>query len=200
MLQYVLTESEKWSVGELAQMAIEGGCMWITLHLPRLTDAEIRELIEPDIIEMCREASVFLTIDDRPELTRELGLHGVRLSLSYFITHPESTPLSLREELGPEAVIGVECVDASFLPEFVPADLDFITLPSTVSQTERERFLTDAKRGRFSFPVVAEGARTIDDALAAMADGCSGVAIGWPITDSRDPVSATRDFLDALHQ
>ena len=33
MLQYILTESNRYSVAELAQMAKEGGCQWISLSL-----------------------------------------------------------------------------------------------------------------------------------------------------------------------
>lgn len=198
MLQFILTESSRWTVAELAQMAVEGGCLWISLHLPEKSDAEIREIVEPDIIEMCREASVFLTVDDRPELARELGLHGVRLSMRYFLEHSDQSPLSLREELGPEAVIGVECADASSLRSFVPADIDFITLPLTFSSDDRQRFVKAVKQGGFVFPVVAEGTFDIDGALAAIADGCSGVAIGRQVSESADPVTLMQDYLDSL--
>lgn len=197
MLQFILTESERWSVGELAQMAVEGGCLWISLDLPGLTDAQIRELVEPDIVDMCREASVFLTIDDRPELARELGLHGVRLSAAYFLAHPGVTPLTVREELGPEAVIGVECTDPTALPSMVPADIDFITLPKKTGSAERVRFVQAIKAGGFGFPLVQE-CGSLDEALEAMADGASGVAVSRAVSDTHDPVSTISFFLDAL--
>lgn len=93
MLQYILTESSRYSVAELAQMAIEGGCGWIDLHLPSLSDTELRELLAPDIIGMCREAGVFLTIDDREAVARELGLHGVRYTLQGAPAEVPLTPL-----------------------------------------------------------------------------------------------------------
>jgi len=43
MLQYILTQSERYSAAELAQMAIEGGCGWITLHLPDMTDDDYNQ-------------------------------------------------------------------------------------------------------------------------------------------------------------
>lgn len=198
MLQYILTQSDRWSAGELAQMAVEGGCLWISLHLPELSDAEVRELAEPDIIEMCREASVFLTIDDRPHLARELGLHGVRLSGRYFIDHPETSPIALREELGPEAVIGLEMTDPSALPSLIPADLDFVTLPKSTSPEARARFIEAVNRLGVQIPVVQDGCLTVDEALEAMADGCAGVAVGNVIGCSHDPVGKMQEFIDAL--
>lgn len=198
MLQYILTESHRWSPAELAQMAVEGGCLWISIDLPDLTDAEIREIVEPDIIEMCREASVFLTVDDRPDLARELGLHGVRLSKKYFLEHTETTPLSMREELGPEAVIGIELTDPTALPSLVPADLDFVTLPRSVNSADRVRFIEAIKNLGIAIPVVQEGCRTVDEAIEAMVDGCSGVAVSSMVSDSKDPVTTIRDILYAL--
>lgn len=198
MLQYILSESDRWTVGELAQMAVEGGCMWISLHFPDKTDAEIRELAEPDIVELCREASVFLTVDDRPELARQMGLHGVRLSGRYFLEHPDSTPIGLREELGPEAVIGVELADASALRSMIPADLDFVTMPKGLPSSERCRYIEAVKATGIAMPVVAEGDLTLDDALEAVADGCAGVAVGKPITSAHDPVAAMQEYIDAL--
>ena len=41
MLQYILSHSERFSAAELAQMAIEGGCDWICVRMPELTDDEL---------------------------------------------------------------------------------------------------------------------------------------------------------------
>lgn len=199
MLQYILTENDRWTVGELAQMAVEGGCLWISLHLPDKTDAEIRDLVEPDVIELCRESSVFLTIDDRPELARELGLHGVRLSKNFFLNHPDMTPVGLREELGPEAVIGLELVDPTSLRSLVAADLDFLTVPSTLSEETRRRYIDVVKSSSNPIPVVIEGNLGIDEALGAIVDGFSGIALGSPVSDSADPVATMQMYIDSLN-
>ena len=198
MLQYVLTESERYSVPELAQMAIEGGCLWIDLCLPELSDEEIRAAIAPDVVDMCREAGVFLTIDDRPELARALGLHGVRLSARFFTERPSDTPLKLREELGPEAVIGVETADVTAVASLVPADVDFVTLPVAFTSDDRERFVERLRATGSQMPVVAQGDFTPGDCAMALADGCNGVAVGRTITDSPDPVEAIRETIDVI--
>ena len=203
MLQYILTPSQRYSVGELAQMAIEGGCQWISLNLHGWADPDIRAAIAPDVIDMCRESGVFLTIDDHPELARELGLHGVRLSATFQRENPQQTPLALREDLGPEAVIGVECSDPSAVPALQPADVDFISLPSGFTADHRRAFiasLRDKSRGDFalSIPVVAQGDYTPAEAAEAMIDGCNGVAVALSITDASDPVEAVQTLIDTL--
>lgn len=196
MLQYVLEENRKYTVGELAQMAVEGGCRWITLSLNSLSDIEVREAVDPDVIDLCKEADVFLTIDDRPELARELGMHGVRLSSKYFLDHPESTPTSLREELGPEAVIGVEGTDISSIPMLMAADVDFVTLAA--DEKKIGEWARAVKDSGSVLPIVAQGNLTPVEAAAAIAAGASGVAIGGKISDSPDPEQDMRDYLELL--
>ncbi len=198
MLQYILTESTRYSVAELAQMAVEGGCLWISLSLPRLSDEEIRALVSPDVVDMCREASVFLTMDDRPELARELGLHGVRISAEYLAAHPGVGAMSLREELGPEAVIGMETADASAVPALVSADIDFVTFPAGLDADRRRNFIAAVRHVGLQIPVVAQGAFTPADAREAIAGGCNGVAVSLSITDAPDPVTAMQTMLDSL--
>lgn len=198
MLQYILTESDRFSVAELAQMAIEGGCLWISLHLTGMSDENIRESVAPEVVDMCKDAGVFLTIDDNPELARQLGLHGIRLSAEFLRKHPESNPITLREDLGPEAVIGVETSDPSAVPSVMPADIDFVSLPANFGHEQRVAFVNTLRSLDMKIPVVAQGGFTVEQAVDAIADGCNGVAIGKTITEASDPVKATESLLKAL--
>ncbi len=198
MLQYILTQSENYPVAELAQMAVEGGCMWISLHLPGLSDDEIKAAVVPDVMDMCREQGVILTVDDRPELARELGLHGVRLSLAYFTSHPGATPAALREQLGPEAVIGVECISPSAVPGLSVADIDFVTVPESFDAGRRQAFVKAVRETGSEMPLVAQGDFGSDDVSAVMAEGFNGLAVGPMITEADDPVAATEAILKAF--
>lgn len=198
MLQYILTPDSRYSAGELAQMAIEGGCGWISVAAPDLDDAQMRDALVPDVVEMCREAGVFLTVDDRPDLAAELGLHGVRLSRDFLLANPSRSPLALREELGPEAVIGVETGDPSAVPALIPADIDFVTLPADFGRDTRREFVERLRALGVSLPVVARGEFTPQQAADAIADGCNGVAVGDSITKAPDPVVATESIINAL--
>lgn len=194
MLQYVISESSRWTVGELAQMAVEAGCRWISISLPNLSDAEIRNLIVPDVIELCREGGVFLTIDDRPELARELGLHGVRLSRAFQLV-TENTPLFYREELGPEAIIGVEEPISLEVPSLLPADIDFVSIPADFDSEARNRYVRTIKSLNIPMPLVAEGVESVEEAKQALADGCSGFAVSRFISESSDPIAAIKTLL-----
>lgn len=198
MLQYILTQSGKYTVAELAQMAVEGGCTWISLRLPAMTDDEVKAAVLPDVVEMCREQGVFLTIDDRPALARELGLHGVRLSMEFFSAAPGATPASMRDELGPEAVIGIECADPSAVPGMAAADIDFVSVPASFDSDRRRRFVEAVRGAGSTMPLVAQGDFMSDDVAAVMAEGFNGIAVGAPITDAEDPVTATGAIIQAL--
>lgn len=198
MLQYILKESNRFTVAELAQMAVEGGCGWISLHLPRLTEVEIREAVAGDVVELCREGGVFLTIDDRPEIARDLGLHGVRLSRGFFVTNPGMSPMGVREDLGPEAVIGVETDDSTMLPALVAADIDFITLPPKTSPQKRQAMIDASKGLPAPIAVVAEGDFSPEEAKEIISAGCSGVAVGSAITDAPDPLAEMLRYIEAL--
>ena len=198
-MQFILTRSERYSVAELAQMAIEGGCMWITLHLPGMDDADIRAaLTDGGVLSMCREYGTFLTIDDRPDLAAELGLHGVRLSRRYFTANPGATPMSMREQLGPEAVIGIECADPSAVAPMAPADIDFVTIPASADNAARSAFVEAVRVAGCATPIVAEGDFGPEDIAAVLATGVSGIATGAAIADAADPVEAIASVLQML--
>ena len=42
MLQFITHPSEKYSIAEEVQMAIEGGCRWIQLRMKDASDEEVR--------------------------------------------------------------------------------------------------------------------------------------------------------------
>ena len=106
MLQFIARINDRYSVAELAQMAIEGGCHWVELDLPDASDDFVRETAL-ELKNLCMETGTFLTIVDRPEVAKEAGLHGVQLRGANARRAAE-----VREELGAEAIIGIEAAGA----------------------------------------------------------------------------------------
>lgn len=198
MLQYLLTDSAEYSTQELVQMAIEGGCGWIDIHLPELSDEDLRSVLAGDVVDMCREAGVFLVVDDRPELARDLGLHGVRFTLSQLPARRAISPAEARDLLGPEAVIGFETVDPSAVTAMAAADIDFVTAPAWFDADGRRSFAAAVKALGVPVHLVASGNFTPAEAVAQLADGYAGVLIGKPITDAPSPVDAMRSYISAL--
>lgn len=198
MLQYLLTESAEFSTQELVQMAIEGGCGWIDIHLPELTDEDLRRILAGDVVDMCREAGVFLVVDDRPELARELGLHGVRFTLGAMPGRKPMSPAEARDLLGPEAVIGFETADPTAVSAMAVADIDFVNTPAWFDDAARQSFAEAVKALEAPVHLVASGNFTPDGAAAQLAAGYAGVLIGKSITDTLDPVVTMRTYISAL--
>ena len=194
MLQFIAQTNDRYSVAETVQMAIEGGCHWIQLHLPELTDEDIKAM-SADIIALCRESAAFLTIEDRPELAKELGLHGVHLTSSV-----QRSAAKVREELGPEAVIGVEVASAAAVMSLQSADIDYVTLPADMKVGEIADLVSVVRGADITTPIVATGDISPEDALVYMAAGVSGIATGKPIIDSKDPVKEVELLLRNLSE
>lgn len=190
MLQFIAEYNERYSIAETVQMAIEGGCRWIELHMPQSDDSEIRE-VAAELIPLCRESGVFLTIEDRPELARELGLHGV------VMTSLKTTAHKFREDLGPEAIIGLRVATTPAVVAIQNADIDYVTLPPDMPVSAIAQFMEELKPTDITTPVVATGDINLENAAAYMATGISGVATAAPAY-AKDPAEYTTRLIEAL--
>ena len=198
MLQIIVENSDKYTIPELAQMAIEGNCGWIQLHMPAADDSEIREVCT-ELIPLCKETSTILTIEDRPELARELGIHGVHLTTAAGVS-----ARSVRENLGPEAIIGAEVADAQSIIILKGADTDYVTLPPTLDRTRCSEIIDAAVSAGCSIPVVvsATGSVNPQGIAALMRDThAAGVAMSsTAITTETDPADTVRKIIDSLRK
>lgn len=192
MLQFIVQTNDRYSIEETAQIAIEGGCRWIQLHLPDLTDSEIKS-IAPSLIELCRETAVFLLIEDRPELAKELGLHGIHITLSSSLS-----PAALREELGPEAVIGVDVSTSQAIIDLRNADIDYVSISSELGIEKISDIIEEVRKAEIEIPVVVTGDISPEDAVAYIAVGASGIATSKPLIESKDPVRETEIMIHNL--
>ena len=193
MLQIILTPNDKYSLAESAQMAVEAGAMWLQLSLPDMSDEMIREEVR-DIVTLCRESGVILTIEDRPDMARELGLHGV------FLHTGKASPVSVREELGPEAIIGTEIGSADAALSMARADIDYVAMsPETQNCAP---VIADIRSAGCEIPVVAYAPRTSlfdEETDAVMAQGFSGICGGARIfAEDGDPVVKIESVLRHL--
>lgn len=192
MLQFQLRPNPRYSLAELAQMAIEGGCGWIVLSAPGVTDEALREEFA-ELVPLCREAEVILTVEDRPEAAREHGLHGVYLSSTSGIS-----PAKVREELGAEAIIGVEAGSASTIRPLEAMDIDYAVLSPTLSIDKCEEIIRDVRSAGATLPIVAAFPPTAEIAAELISRGASGILAGKYISGADDPVEATRRLTAAI--
>ena len=192
MLQFIARINDRYSVAELAQMAIEGGCHWVELDLPDASDDFVRETAL-ELKNLCMETGTFLTIVDRPEVAKEAGLHGVQLRGANARRAAE-----VREELGAEAIIGIEAAGADAILRTQNLDIDYATLPAGLPMADVERIVAAVRKAEMQLPVVASGEFTPDGAIEAMVAGASGIAVSAAIADAPDPVEATQLLVEAL--
>ncbi len=199
MIQYILTPAADRSIPELVQGAISGGCGWIDIDFTDMPDDELRGILVPEVVELCRESGTFLTVRDRPDLAREAGLHGVSLSRGYWLKHAGETPLTMRENLGPEAVIGIETSDVSSMEMLKAADVDYVLTPPAMTASARREFVAAVRQAGFDrMPLVACGGITPENVAAVLDDGFNGVAVGRYITESEDPGDAVEQIIEAI--
>lgn len=199
MLMFITQTSDRYSVAEEVQMALEGGCKWIQLHMDGSSDEEFRQTAV-EIIPMCQEHEAFLVFEDRVELAMETGVHGVVL------TTDSINPLQARETMGAEAIIGVTARSAEDILRFKGWDVDYVELGPCHSLTASQAIGTDGYRGIVEqvrkadmlLPIVAVGGVTLDDIQGLMSTGVNGVAAGSAIISANDPVKYTGDMLETL--
>lgn len=190
MLQYQTQPTDRYSIAEQCQMAIEGGCTWIQLQLPEAEDSEVRELCS-ELIPLCRESSTILTIEDRPELAKELGLHGVHITADSGLNAAH-----VREDFGPEAIIGVEVNEPASILALKGADIDYVTLRMPLERAAR--VMETACNGGNTIPIVYGGAMSLDNLADVFAAGASGLLVGGDIACADDPVRRTEEYLDRI--
>lgn len=191
MLQFIAQTNDRYSIPEQVQMAIEGGCQWVQLRVPDLNDAQLRELAT-ELVPLCKENMTILTIENHVDIAQELGIHGVHLR------GENLKPMEVREHLGPEAIIGAEVTLASTAMSYVPADIDYVTFPPSVSIERIGENIEALRNAKFELPVVAEGNFKPSDIPGIMQQGINGIAVGSEIGNSHQPVEKTEELLNAL--
>lgn len=203
MLQFITNESDRYSIAEEVQMAIEGGCRWIQLRMKDASDEEVRQ-VALELIPMCQENDTFLIIDDRVELVNELRVSGVHLGKN------DMDPMKAREILGPHAIIGITANTAVDIIAYKGKDVDYVGLgPLRFTTTKKalapeiglegyRAIVNEVRAAGVELPIVAIGGITLSDVKDLMASGVNGIAVSGAIVNADDPVLETSQFMEAL--
>lgn len=200
MLQFITDPTSQRPITEQVKEAIAGGCRWIELSEytdKRLTDknADLRQVAE-ELMPVCRDAEVFLMIDNDVELVAELHNHGVHLASA-----DRSAAMKVRELLGAHAVIGVGCVLASDAIALRGTDVDYVTFavePTEAGIAAFAKIAAEVKAADTGLHIVARGEFSPEQLPAVLAAGASGVAISTSIAAADDPRKAVEEILEAL--
>lgn len=203
MLQFITNNSDKYSIAEEVQMALEGGCRWIQLRMKGASDEEVMETAA-QLIEMCRENNAFLIVDDRVNVVNELKVSGVHLGKE------DMDPMEARELLGPDAIIGVTANTAADIIKYKGKDIDYIGLGPFRHTTTKEKLapilgyegyreiVKDVREAGIEFPIVAIGGITLEDVEPLMKTGVNGIAVSGAIINAEDPMLYTSRIMEKL--
>lgn len=203
MLQFITNNSDKYSIAEEVQMALEGGCRWIQLRMKGASDEEVMETAA-QLIEMCRENNAFLIVDDRVNVVNELKVSGVHLGKE------DMDPMEARELLGPDAIIGVTANTAADIIKYKGKDIDYIGLGPFRHTTTKEKLASilglegyreivkDVREAGIEFPIVAIGGITLEDVEPLMKTGVNGIAVSGAIINAEDPMLYTSRIMEKL--
>ena len=186
MIQILLQHNENFTTAEMAQMAIECGYKWLILP-----DNSLETLREEagDIVAMCREAGTILTIVDNADAARELGLHGVLLTKGH-------NPTAVREELGPEAIVGTEISSIASVTALINADIDYFVI-----KPDEQALLIEARTANIVANFVADlSSADIDiESMRQMKnEGAAGFMIGTQSFNHIEPEAALKSLLESF--
>lgn len=195
MLQFVAKNTDRYSILEAAQMAIEGGCGWIEASLDK-TEGDYRDTLL-SLMDLCRESETILTLRHDVELVKELKIHGIHLFSE------DIPPSEVRIELGPHAIIGVDVKTIDDVFSLQGIDIDYVTLRDIHPSKGFEyfkNFISSLREAGIKIPVVARGDISLNDIVMLKGAGINGVALSDSILCADDPVAQTKAYIDLLQQ
>lgn len=205
MLQFITHPNNKYSIIDEAKMAIDGGCKWIQIRMKQATDDEITKVVN-ELIPLCKEKGVILILNDRVELCKTLGVHGVHIGKN------DMNPIRARELLGAEAIIGVTANTAEDIIALKGIDVDYVGLgPFRYTNTKEKlspiigldgykEIITKVRNAGINLPIVAIGGITINDVEDLMKCGINGIAMSGSIINSENPTLHTTEILKKLYK
>lgn len=205
MLQFIT--NSKTVDGTIAQalQALAGGCRWVQVRMKDADDATVSEVVKT-LLPKFNEHNAKLIIDDRVDLVKKLGAHGVHLGQN------DMSPIVARVVLGDEKIIGFTVNNIRHAQEAISAPIDYIGMGPWRFTTTKQKLapilgaegiksiVSYLHQNDVSVPVVAIGGITIDDVPEVMATGVSGVAISGEIAKADNPIEQTKRFIESLKQ
>ena len=203
MLQYITNTQSSVPVADQIRAVVRGGCKWVQIRMKDASDDEIRAVVE-EIKPLCIEQDVFLILNDRVELAKELNVGGVHLGKT------DMLPGKARALLGPAAVIGVTANTFEDIVAVRSLDIDYIGMGPFAQTTTKKNLAPilglDGVRNlckemldnEINIAHVAVGGIKLADVAPLMEAGANGIAVSGAIAFAPDIEAATRDFIKAL--
>lgn len=193
MLQYITSQSNKYSIIEQVKMVLDAGCKWIELRIENALNDEIKAMAE-ELIPMCKEADAILVIDDCVELAKEIEVTGVHL-------HKKGiSAAEARNMLEGGPIIGVSVTTAGDIYALKGIDVDYVTLGPDIELDSYKKIVSEVREAGIELPIVAYGDITLDNISEIMSTGVNGIAMGDEIIKAEKPIEYTNAVLEKLYK
>lgn len=191
---------------ERIEAALRGGVDVVQIRLPDSRDDAAILAAALRLRPLCERHSVPLLLDDRPDLVIAAQADGVHLESAAL------DPITVREQLGPEALIGVSAGSPELVDATAGLPVDYISVGPVFSSTTKpgspaigHGLVTYASRTTL-LPVFAVGGIEPHNAGSVAAAGGSRIAVAATIATSPDPersaavlkseITAPADFIE----
>lgn len=177
----------------MTKAVLAGGARVLQYRHKTATPALRRTQAEA-LLQVCKESSALLIINDHVELAAEVGAHGVHIG------GEDGSLADARQLLGPTKLIGVSCYrELPRAQAAVDGGADYIAFGSFYASQVKPgavrapvSLLTSARA--FGVPVVAIGGITPENAGALIAAGADAVAVISALYAAPDATAAARQF------
>ena len=195
MLQFITHHCEKYSIIEQVKLVLEGGCKWIQLRMPELSNDEAKATID-EIIPICKEYDAILVVENYVELIKEIEVTGVHIN-------KKDTPIAdIRNSLEGGPIIGVTVNTASEIFALKGIDVDYVSIISSNEENNFSHYakiVDEVRTVGVELPIVAAGEFSIENIEAVMNTGVNGIALSESIINAKDPTEYTKAILSKLY-
>ncbi len=191
--------AQGWSVPDLAAACLAGGVRWLQVRGAGVaTETLVRWCDE--IVPMAARTGAAVIVNDRVDVARMCGAHGVHLG-------QHDLPVgAARRQLGREAIVGLSTHSAEERADAWSQPLTYVAVgPVFATPTKATGHapvgldaVRDAAARRPARPVVAIGGITLERAPAVVAAGAAAVAVIGDLLAGDDPAARVRAYVDAL--
>jgi thiamine-phosphate pyrophosphorylase len=186
-------------VTSVALAAVRGGATMVQLRY-KTGASEVTQSAR-EVIEVLRPTGVPVIINDRVDLARALGAHGVHVGQG------DTPPAEAREVLGEDAIVGLSITNAEQLQGVDPTVIDYLGVgpifptgskPDAAPAIGLETLSRIASSVRL--PVAAIGGITEANAASVIRAGADGLAVISAICSSDDPEEAARTLVARIDE
>jgi thiamine-phosphate pyrophosphorylase len=185
----------------LSSELLEAGVDCLQLREKRLSDRQAFDLAR-ELSEVCRSRSKLFIVNDRPDIAKVAGAHGVHLG-------QDDLPIDSARLIFPDAIYGISTHNLDQTRAAIQRDPTYIAVgPAFTTATKAHEppagleFVAEAAHlsEEAGIPAVAIGGITLDTIDQVLRLGVHRVAVASAILASNDPAEAVRQFAERLQQ